>query len=170
LLAVKVLHHERRMAIFRRSRINRITSKIIGAAIEVHRQLGPGLLESIYQRCLRRELSTLNLAFEVEKTVDVNYKGESLDSGLKLDFFVQDLVIVELKAVEALAPIHEAQVLTYLKLTGAPIGLLINFNVRVLREGIQRILNKQHELVDDCNPIERQRLKDAGIEWTDIGT
>lgn len=158
------------MAVFRRSRINRVKSRIIGAAIEVHRQLGPGLLESVYQRCLRRELSSTNLAFEVGKTVDVKYKGETLDSGLKLDFFVQDLVIVELKAVEVLAPLHEAQVLTYLKLTGAPVGLLINFNVRVLRDGIQRILNKEHDVVDDFNPIEKQRLKDAGIEWPDIAT
>ena len=152
------------MAVFRRSRLNLLTSKVIGAAIEVHRQMGPGLLESIYQRCLCRELAERGLAFEAQKTIDVMYKGQSLDSGLKLDVFVESLVVVELKTVEELAPIHEAQVLTYLKLTGAPLGLLLNFNVTVLRNGIRRLLNKQHEIVDDFDPVEKQRLNENGTD------
>jgi GxxExxY protein len=150
------------MAVFRRSRLNSITSKVIGAAIEVHRQMGPGLLESIYQRCLCHELSERELAFEAHTTIDVMYKGQSLDGGLKLDLFVEKLVVVELKAVEELAPIHEAQLLTYLKLTDAPLGLLLNFNVTVLRNGIRRLLNKRHEVVDDFHPVEKRRLNESG--------
>ena len=153
------------MAVFRRSRLNLLTSKVIGAAIEVHRQMGPGLLESIYQRCLCRELAERGLAFEAQKTIDVMYKGQSLDSGLKLDVFVESLVVVELKTVEELAPIHEAQVLTYLKLTGAPLGLLLNFNVTVLRNGIRRLLNKQHEIVDDFDPVKKKRLNENGTDY-----
>jgi GxxExxY protein len=150
------------MAVFRRSRLNSITSKVIGAAIEVHRQMGPGLLESIYQRCLCHELAQRGLAFEAHTTIDVMYKGQSLDGGLKLDLFVEKLVVVELKAVEELAPIHEAQLLTYLKLTDAPLGLLLNFNVTVLRNGIRRLLNKRHEVVDDFHPVEKRRLNESG--------
>jgi GxxExxY protein len=124
--------------------------------------MGPGLLESIYQRCLCHELSERELAFEAHTTIDVMYKGQSLDGGLKLDLFVEKLVVVELKAVEELAPIHEAQLLTYLKLTDAPLGLLLNFNVTVLRNGIRRLLNKRHEVVDDFHPVEKRRLNESG--------
>jgi len=115
------------------------TGEIIGAAIEVHRHLGPGLLESAYQACLAREMDLRNLAFEQEKQLFLEYKGLKLDCGYRLDFLVEQSVIVELKAVEALQPIHEAQLLTYLKLSGCKIGLLINFNVPVLKNGLKRM-------------------------------
>jgi GxxExxY protein len=119
--------------------INKITEAIIGAAIEVHRHLGPGLLESAYQACLARELDLQGLSFEQEKPLPLDYKGVKLDCGYRLDFLVEQSVVVELKTVEALHAIHEAQLLTYLKLTGCKIGLLINFNVPVLKQGLKRI-------------------------------
>ena len=119
--------------------INKITETIIGAAIEVHRHLGPGLLESAYQACLAREMDLRNLAFEQEKQLFLEYKGLKLDCGYRLDFLVEQSVVVELKAVEAFQPIHEAQFLTSLKLSGCKIGLLINFNVPVLKNGLKRM-------------------------------
>lgn len=115
-----------------------LTGKIIGAAIEVHRGLGPGLLESAYQACLAREFSLRELPFEKEKPLPVEYKGTRLDCGYHLDFVVDGKVVVELKAVEAIHPLHEAQLLTYLRLAGCRVGLLINFNVPVLKDGIVR--------------------------------
>lgn len=120
---------------------NDLTGQIIGAVIEVHRELGPGLLESAYQACLERELSLCKLNFEREKSLPVNYKGIRLDCGYRLDFIVENKVVVELKAVEAIQPVHEAQLITYLKLTGCRVGLLINFNVPILKKGIiKRVL------------------------------
>ena len=119
----------------------RLTGEIIGAAIEVHRQLGPGLLESTYAACLCRELELRNIGFECQKPLPLEYKGVRLDCGYRLDLLVAGLVIVEIKSVEALAPIHEAQLLTYLKLTEVKIGLLINFNVVVLKSGIRRLVH-----------------------------
>jgi GxxExxY protein len=119
--------------------INQITETIIGAAIEVHRSLGPGLLESAYQACLAREMALRSLSFQQEMPLHLDYKGLQLDCGYRLDFLVEQSVIVELKTVEALQPIHEAQLLTYLKLAGVKIGLLINFNVPVLKNGIKRM-------------------------------
>src|ERR1700756_1384960 len=107
----------------------RLTGEIIGAAIEVHRQLGPGLLESTYAACLRQEFKLRNICFEFQKPLPLEYKGIKLDCGYRLDLLVADRVVVEIKSVEALAPIHEAQLLTYLKLTGVKIGILLNFNV-----------------------------------------
>jgi len=120
------------------SHLNKITSEIIGAAIEVHRQLGPGLLESVYQECLCRELELRGLRFEKERPLPVEYKGVKLECGYRLDFLVEDRVVIEIKAIEAIAPVHEAQLLTYLKLGNWRVGLLINFNVLVLKEGIRR--------------------------------
>lgn len=117
-----------------------LTQEIIGAAIEVHRHLGPGLLESVYQNCLARELSLRNLPFEQEKPLPVEYKGAQLDCGYRLDFVVADKVIVELKSVDIVLGVHEAQLLTYLKLTGYRVGLLINFNVTILKRGIKRMV------------------------------
>jgi GxxExxY protein len=117
-----------------------LTGRIIGAAIEVHRALGPGLLESVYQTCLAREFSLRGLPFEQEKPLPIDYKGVRLDCGYRLDFVVADKVVVELKAVDALHPVHEAQLLTYLKLTGCRVGLLMNFNVPILKEGIKRLV------------------------------
>ncbi len=121
-------------------RINQVTSAIIGAAIEVHRTLGPGLLESVYHACLAHELVALRLPFEAQKGLPLVYKGVRLDCGFRLDFVVEDLVVVEVKCVEAVQAVHHAQLLTYLKLTGHPAGLIINFNVPVLKNGIKRVL------------------------------
>jgi len=118
-----------------------ITEQIIGAAIEVHRQLGPGLLESAYEECLCFELSQHGLQFERQVNLPVSYKGVKLDCGYRLDLVVEDEVIVELKTVEQLAPIHYAQLLTYLKLPGKKVGLLMNFNEPVLRRGLKRLVN-----------------------------
>jgi GxxExxY protein len=117
-----------------------LSKAIIGAAIEVHRQLGPGLLESAYEECLAHEFSLCNILFERQKPVPVTYKTVRLDCGFRLDFLVDSLVVVELKAVDKLAPIHQAQMLTYLKLTECRLGLLLNFNVTMLRDGIKRVV------------------------------
>ena len=119
--------------------INRITGGIIGAAIEVHRTLGPGLLESAYQACLVHELRQQGFEVEQEKTLPVVYKGLTLDCGYRVDLLVEGMVMVELKAASELTVLHEAQLLSYLKLSGCPVGLLINFNVRQLITGIKRL-------------------------------
>ena len=121
--------------------MNELTDKIIGAAIEVHKVLGPGLLESAYEECLAHELSLANISFERQLPLPVIYKSLSLDCGYRLDFLVEKKVVLELKAVEGLQPIHQAQLLTYLNLGGWPIGLLINFNMPVLRQGIKRMVH-----------------------------
>jgi len=117
-----------------------LSGQIIGAAIEVHRALGPGLLESAYQVCLAHELSLRGIPFEREKALPIEYKGVRLDCGYRLDFVVSGKVVVEIKAVDALHPVHEAQLLTYLKLTNCKVGLLINLNVRVLKDGVKRMV------------------------------
>ena len=117
-----------------------LTEKIIGAAIEVHRALGPGLLESIYQTCLAHEMALRGLHFEKEKPLPVEYKGVKLESGYRLDFVVDGKVVVELKAVDSIHDVHKAQLLTYLKLTGCKVGLLLNFNSAVLKDGIERLV------------------------------
>ena len=118
--------------------INEITQAVIGAAIEVHRQLGPGLLESAYRECLCRELILRGIPFEREKPLPLEYKGIHLECGYRMDLLVAGSVVVEIKSVEALAPVHDAQLLTYLRLGGWRVGLLINFNVAVLKTGIHR--------------------------------
>jgi GxxExxY protein len=115
-----------------------MTEAIIGAAIEVHRELGPGLLESAYQTCMRRELTLRGIPFQHEVQLPVSYKGLQLDCGYRLDLLVQQSVVVEVKCVAKIDPIHEVQLLTYLRLGNWPIGLLINFNVKVLKDGIRR--------------------------------
>ena len=120
--------------------VNQLTGRIIGAAIEVHKTLGPGLLESAYEECLCRELDLQGLHYTRQEPLPIEYKGVKLDCGYRIDVLVEDVVIVELKSVEALEPIYEAQLLTYLKLTGRKVGLLINFNVPVLRDGIKRMI------------------------------
>ena len=121
--------------------INPITSEIIKAAVEVHRGLGPGLLESVYLVCLLRELQTTSLKVEAQKALPVVYKDVKLDCGFRLDLVVEAKVIVEVKSLAQVAPVHRAQLLTYLVLTGCPAGLLINFNVPVLKDGVTRVLN-----------------------------
>ena len=117
-----------------------LTAAIIGAAIEVHRHCGPGLYEEIYERSLRRELTLRGIRFESQKRIPLIYKGEKVGDDLRVDMIVGEKAVVELKVVEKLAPIHEAQLLTYMKLTECRVGLLINFNVAVLKDGIKRIV------------------------------
>ena len=114
---------------------------MIAAAIEVHKILGPGLLESTYEECLCRELGLRKIQFERQKELPIEYKGLRLDCGYRLDIIVESRLILELKACESLLPIHQAQLLTYLKMTGMKVGLLINFNVPVLKDGLKRISN-----------------------------
>ena len=119
--------------------VNRVTDQILGAAIEVHRVLGPGLLESAYESCLAFELGLRQVPVERQMNLPVRYKDHLVESGFRVDLLVDGLVVVELKAVEKLLPIHQAQILTYLKLTGCRVGLLLNFNVKRLKDGgIQR--------------------------------
>jgi len=120
---------------------NELTATIIGAAIEVHRVLGPGLLESAYNECLQHELELRGVRYEVEVPVTVDYKGHVLLNAYRVDLLVENAVVVELKAVETLEPVHAAQLLTYLRLLRRRVGLLINFNVPVLRKGVRRIVN-----------------------------
>ena len=120
--------------------LNSLTHEIIGAAIDVHRHLGPGLLESAYRECLCHELCLRGVDFRRELNLPLHYKGIKLDCGYRVDVLVADLVLVELKAIQVLAPVHEAQLLTYLRLGGWSAGLLINFNVPVLKDGIRRRL------------------------------
>jgi len=120
--------------------INDITYKIIGCAYEVHKILGPGLLESTYETCLCYELEKRGLKFEKQKKIMINYKGTTLDNGYRIDILVEDSIILELKSVENLLPIHIAQILTYLKLSEHKLGLLINFNVANLQNGIHRYI------------------------------
>ena len=119
---------------------NEITHEIIGAAIEVHKLLGPGLLESAYEACLCREFALRKIGFQKQKPVPLVYKDIKLDCGFRLDLLVEKRIVVELKSVDALAPIHEAIMLTYLRLSGHKLGLLINFNVSILKEGIRRFI------------------------------
>jgi hypothetical protein len=118
--------------------INEITGKIIGCAIEVHKHLGPGLLESAYEECMMFELKDSGLNVRSQKPIPIIYKENKLDYGYRIDILVEDSVLIELKSVEALNPIHEAQILTYMKFAGIKTGLLINFNVKMLRNGLRR--------------------------------
>ena len=123
-----------------KDKLNRIAESIIGAAIQVHRALGPGLLESAYEACTAFELVERGYKVEAQKPLPVVY-GVQLDCGYRLDLLVDDCVIVDFKAVDRLAPIHDAQMISYLKLTGCKVGLIINFNVVVLKSGIRRVVN-----------------------------
>ncbi|MDY7395955.1 GxxExxY protein [Aureibaculum sp. 2210JD6-5] len=120
---------------------NELTEKIIGAAIEVHRSLGPGLLESAYKECLFFELISRNLIVEKEKPLPIVYKDVKLDHGYRIDLLVENKIVLELKTVEFLNDVHEAQMLTYLKLGNFPIGLLINFHTKLLKNGLRRFIN-----------------------------
>ena len=125
--------------------INQLSSKIIGAAIEVHKVLGPGLLESAYEKCLCHELKLRGLSFDNQKPLPLVFKGEELDCGYRLDIVVDNAIILELKSCEKIEPIHKAQLLTYLKLSGLTLGLVLNFKVPVMRDGIVRIVNNLEE-------------------------
>ena len=121
--------------------MNDLSNQVIGAAIDVHKILGPGLLESVYQKCLAYELTERKLTFSTEQNLPIKYKSLTFKDAYRTDFIVNDTLIVELKAVEAILPLHKAQLLSYLKLSGNKLGLLINFNVPVLKQGISRIIN-----------------------------
>ncbi|HEX9011917.1 MAG TPA: GxxExxY protein [Anaerolineaceae bacterium] len=123
-----------------REAINRVTEGIIGAAIQVHRSLGPGLLESAYEACLAYELKDRGWIVEEQKAIPLVYREVKLDCGYRLDLLVQNLVIVEIKAVDEILPIHRAQIISYLRLSGIEAGLLLNFNVKLLKNGIERFL------------------------------
>lgn len=122
-------------------RLNKITETIIGSAINVHRALGPGLLESAYESCLIYDLGQAGLKVEQQKPIPVVYRNVKLECGYRLDLMVENEVVVEIKSVEKLLPIHKAQLMSYLKLADCRVGLLINFNVEVLKDGLQRIVN-----------------------------
>ena len=125
--------------------VNKTTESIIGAAIEVHRHLGPGLLESAYEECLCEEFSIRKIPFKRQIALPVSYKSKKLDIGYRVDLLVKDEVVVELKTVESILPIHEAQTLTYMRLGGWQVGLILNFNVTVLKNGIKRLVYKLKE-------------------------
>jgi len=128
-----------------RERLNQITKTIIGAAMKVHRTLGPGLLESAYEACLAYELEKAGLLVETQKAVPLIYEMVKLECGYRMDLMVERLVVVEIKSVEAIAPVHEAQTLSYLRLSGCKVALLINFNVFALKDGIRRFVNGRIE-------------------------
>jgi GxxExxY protein len=119
---------------------NRVSHRILGCCLSVHRQLGPGLLESVYEDSVAREMTRQGLSYERQFPVPVEYDGEIVGLPLRLDFLVEDTVVLEIKAIEEIHRVHSAQVLTYLKLTGRPLGLLVNFNRALLREGIKRLI------------------------------
>jgi GxxExxY protein len=120
--------------------LEKITRAVIGAAIAVHKELGPGLLESTYEACLAYQLADDGWRVEQQKALPVKYRGVHLECGYRIDLLIENKVVIEIKAVESLKPIHQAQLLSYLKLSGCKVGLLINFNVRVLKNGIRRMV------------------------------
>lgn len=124
-----------------KTELNQLSREVIGAAIEVHKNLGPGLLESIYQNCLFHELQERGISFTAQAVVPITYKGTEIPKEFILDFLIEDQIVLELKSVETVLPIHEAQLVTYLKLSEKPLGLLINFNVTKLTEGLTRRVN-----------------------------
>jgi GxxExxY protein len=124
--------------------------QVNGAAIEVHKQLGPGLLESVYHSCLKKELALRNFNFQTELIIPINYKGLEVEAGLRCDLFVEKSLVVELKAVEKVLPIHEAQLLTYMKLLEVPIGLIINFNAtHIFKEGQKSYVNELYRYLEE---------------------
>ena len=142
-----------------------LTSDIIGAAIAVHRALGPGLLESAYEACLAYELSQRGLAVERQKALPVVYRGVTLECGFRIDLLVAGKVVVEVKAVDQLMPVHKAQLISYLRLSSCEVGLLVNFNTNVLRDGIQRVACRSAATVQKTSNAARGQMKrgDAAI-------
>ena len=120
--------------------INRLTEQVIGAAIEVHKAVGPGLMEGVYEACMVRELTLRQIAHRQQTRIPLEYKGMRLDASLRCDLLVEDRLVVELKAVETLLPVHEAQLLTDMRLSGCPVGLFINFHVPALTQGVRRMV------------------------------
>jgi GxxExxY protein len=140
--------------------MNVLSGKIIGAAIEVHRALGPGLLESAYEECLAFELSDLHIAYERQKPLPILYKGRRLDCGYRIDFLIEEVIVLELKAVTCVDPIHKAQLLTYLRLTNLNLGFILNFNVTKMRSGIHRFVHNlcetEQQPVNHLHPFDHK--------------
>jgi GxxExxY protein len=134
---------------YRLSELNRISEGIIGSAMEVHREMGPGLIECIYEWCLMDEMRSRGIAAENQLRLPVSYKGRVLQKELLMDVLVESTVVLELKVLEHVLPVHKAQLLSYLRLTGKPLGLLLNFQVPVMRQGVYRIINDRVKIVDD---------------------
>jgi GxxExxY protein len=134
---------------YRLSELNRVSERIIGAAIEVHREMGPGLIECIYEWCLMDEMRSREIAAENQWRLPVSYKGRVLQKELLMDVLVENLIVLELKVLEHVLPVHKAQLLSYLRLTGKPLGLLLNFHVPVMRQGVYRFINDRVKIVDD---------------------
>lgn len=133
-----------------KSYLKDLVYQVNGAAIEVHKALGPGLLESVYHKCMKKELIIRGLHFQSEMLVPVHYKGLQIDTELRCDFFVEDTLVVELKAVETILPIHEAQIITYMKLLKSPEGLMINFNTKnIFQDGQKTYVNEFYRLLED---------------------
>lgn len=139
-------------------RLQQLSNTVIGAAIEVHRELGPGLLESVYEECLRVELESIGLSVKTQVDFPLIYKGKETGKDFRIDMLIEDVLIVELKAVEIMKPLHEVQLLTYMRLTDIHMGLLINFNVPVLKEGIKRKINGKLENTKVINIKDWQSL------------
>lgn len=132
-----------------------LTGRVIECAIEVHRELGPGLLESVYEECLHQELLDCGLQVEKQKALPVFYKGKQIEQGFRIDLRVNDRVLVEIKACEAVTPVHKAQILTYMRLSKTPIGLLINFNRKILKDGIQRFALAEFDELQSNTGLDR---------------
>ena len=139
-------------------RAERAAQAVVDAAYRVHSGLGPGLLECVYEACLCHELRQMSMPFTAQAAVPVVYDGITLDAGLRLDLLVDDSVVVELKAVEKVLPVHEAQLLTYLKLTGCRLGLLINFNVPLVRDGIKRMVDAGNTVAEIEKLLDELRI------------
>jgi GxxExxY protein len=140
-----------------------LSHAIIGAAIEIHRCLGPGLLEAVYEECLARELTLRTIPFERQKPIPLVYKDLKLECGYRLDFLVNGRIVVEIKSIEAIAPIHESVMLTYLRLSESPLGLLINFNVPILKDGIRRFVWHYQEEKDNAEAQSDAEVRREGI-------
>jgi GxxExxY protein len=143
-----------------KDRLDLITRRIIGAAIEVHRRVGPGLLESAYEACLAFELRQISFKVEQQKPLPLVYKNVQLDCGYRMDLVVEDEIVVEIKAVERLMPIHDAQLLSYLRLAEKRAGLLINFHVRLLKNGVKRIVNDFPDSARSATSAVTRQFKD----------
>ncbi len=135
-----IFHHEAHEEREENMEFDELSKKVIGCALEVHKELGPGLLESAYEKCLAHELTLANIPFRLQVPIPLYYKGIELDCGYRADLIVDDKLLLELKSIEELLPIHEAQLLTYMKLAKIRIGLLMNFNVKLLRDGLRRFV------------------------------
>lgn len=141
--------------------LNTLSNQVVGACIEVHQVLGPGLLESAYEECLCHELTLRKIAFEHQVAIPIEFKGIRLNNGFRLDILVENQLVIELKAVDELQPIHSAQLYTYLKLTGLHLGLLTNFNVKLMKDGIRRVVNN----VPSADPIDLLITEENRKRW-----